>query len=104
MLTITMHTAFQLYLFSAIVLAAPSIHYFSPRQNTTTGPCDAWAPVCQPVRVANACLAQFLNRAEDAQILKCVNDEDAAQAKINVSEPMPIRQRYCRMKDLSRNL
>jgi hypothetical protein len=84
----SMYAAFSILLFSAVALGVPSGHHFSPRQNTTTGPCDPWANACQPVRVANACLAQFLNRASDAQILMCVNDQDAAQAKIDVSERM----------------
>jgi hypothetical protein len=75
---------FAVFVTSAI--AAPSFHQLIPRQNITTGPCDAWAPVCQPVRQSNACLAQFLNRADNSVILRCVNDQDAAQAKLDVSE------------------
>jgi hypothetical protein len=75
-----MCTTFQT-LFDAL-----SGHHFSPRQNTTVGPCDAWASACQPVRGANACLARFVNRASDAQSLMCVDDRDADRAKIDVSE------------------
>jgi hypothetical protein len=74
-------------LFTNSALAAPSFHNLITRHNTTNGPCDAWAPACQPVRQSNACLAQFLNRAEDGVILRCVNDQNAVQAKIDVSEP-----------------
>jgi hypothetical protein len=75
-------------LFISRTLAAPSFYSLVTRQNATTGPCDAWASACQPVRQSNACLAQFLNRAEDSVILRCVNDQDAAQAKIDVGESL----------------
>jgi hypothetical protein len=84
---VAMHTSpvIQFSLFIAITLAVPSSHHLLPRQNATTGPCDPWSPTCQPVRQSNACLAQFLNRANDSVILRCVDDQDAGQAKVDVS-------------------
>jgi hypothetical protein len=82
----TMHTTlihFSLLITTA--LAAPSSYHLLPRQNATKGPCDPWSLICQPVRQSNACLAQFLNRANDSVILRCVDDQDAVQAKIDVS-------------------
>jgi hypothetical protein len=83
----TMHTSFILLsILITTALAAPSTHHLLPRQNATKGPCDPWSPICQPVRQSNACLAQFLNRANDSVILRCVDDQDAGQAKVDVSE------------------
>ncbi|KAF2822350.1 hypothetical protein CC86DRAFT_300624 [Ophiobolus disseminans] len=72
-------------LFAASSLAAPPLDKLFSRQNTV-GPCDAWAAECQPVRVANACLAAFLRFNVTEDILKCVDDQDLGKAKLDVSE------------------
>jgi len=65
--------------------ATPYSPHILPRQNSVAGPCDPWSLACQPVRQSNACLAQFLNRANASVILRCVDDEDTAQAERDVS-------------------
>lgn len=72
------------FLFAGGALAAPSSHGLISRQNTI-GPCDAWAVECQPVRVANTCLAAFLRFDVQEDILRCVDDQDSVKAKNDVS-------------------
>ncbi|EAT91930.1 hypothetical protein SNOG_00435 [Parastagonospora nodorum SN15] len=77
--------------------ATPYPHHVFLRRNSTAGPCDPWSPTCQPVRQSNACLAQFLNRANTSVILKCVDDEDAARAKRD--ENVDVEFRFARVMD-----